>query len=458
LRKACQEIDRRKLYGDKKLLVFEVVDPPSVGGVQEAGGGQGRSIGNSPVVWNFSGMPPTLTWLDYCAADREKMLDVINLFDEKGTTDELGLGTIRDALATMLFPGTSTIQTRARYFFFVPWIYLGLEKRKVPSVQVSQEARKAEVRLIDALAAGGEEEGTIGIMVRASLKRLPSAVYWSGLSRLGILRFQGSQDQYHRAFDSLLASKRRIIRDDDGYPAGGGTFDCWDPSLPAPPGDFPSVATFTLSKEEASYLKDRILTSAPRAMLAQIVQRRHPWEDSEFPWEYPMVEELSERVQAILAHGRNFSETMHGAYLLYNLILARESTRDAYVEHYTAELQEWAQEMEERAEIISRWPLDGFWALCGEMGSIPMPTRRFVMSWLSLVFDRGRASHVATDEEAARLVKDREIALKGALARVTNKRALGLWNGAAGTRRLNYRWRVAQRISRDILAGTSGGT
>jgi hypothetical protein len=49
---------------------------------------------------------------------------VLDLFREKGTIDELGLGTIRDAFADMLFPGTSAPRTRPRYFLIVPWIYL----------------------------------------------------------------------------------------------------------------------------------------------------------------------------------------------------------------------------------------------------------------------------------------------------------------------------------------------
>ncbi len=40
-------------------------------------------------------------------------MEVIDLFGEDDTRDELGLGTIRDGFADLLFPGTSTIQTRA---------------------------------------------------------------------------------------------------------------------------------------------------------------------------------------------------------------------------------------------------------------------------------------------------------------------------------------------------------
>src|SRR3712207_8105184 len=70
----------------------------------------------------------SFTWLDYSEHERRQMLDVIHLFDEKTTRDELGIGVVRDAFADMFFPGTSTIQTRARYFLFIPWIYRGDRK------------------------------------------------------------------------------------------------------------------------------------------------------------------------------------------------------------------------------------------------------------------------------------------------------------------------------------------
>lgn len=68
-------------------------------------------------------MPSSFAWLDYSEDERRRMLDAVDLFSEKGTRDEMGIGAVRDAFADLFFPGTSTIQTRARYFLFVPWIY-----------------------------------------------------------------------------------------------------------------------------------------------------------------------------------------------------------------------------------------------------------------------------------------------------------------------------------------------
>ena len=75
-------------------------------------------------------MDATLTWLDLTASDRDRMRQVLDLFKEQGTVDEMGLGSLRDALSEALFPGTSTIQTRLRYVLFVPWIYRQLDSKE----------------------------------------------------------------------------------------------------------------------------------------------------------------------------------------------------------------------------------------------------------------------------------------------------------------------------------------
>src|SRR2546428_616181 len=120
-------------------------------------------------------------WLDHSEHERRKALDVIKLLSDRDTRDELGIGTVRDGFSDMFFPGTSTIQTRARYFLFVPWIYLELElenKRGRPAAEdVAQTSRRCELGLIEVLASSADPAGTIGIVARQSLKRLPSNIY-----------------------------------------------------------------------------------------------------------------------------------------------------------------------------------------------------------------------------------------------------------------------------------------
>jgi hypothetical protein len=177
-------------------------------------------------------MPSLFAWVDFAEEDRRKMAEVIDLFREQDTRDEVGLEAIRDGLADLMFPGTSTIQTRARYFLFVPWIYRRHEGKATTGTDVSKKARTDEIKLIDALVIGGERDGVIGIEKRAQLQRLASSIYWAGLGVLRVRRFVGSQDQYHRSWDSLLRRKRSVALDDDREPVDGAGVASWAPELP----------------------------------------------------------------------------------------------------------------------------------------------------------------------------------------------------------------------------------
>lgn len=85
-------------------------------------------------------------WLDYSERERRKMLDVVDLFREHDTRDELGVGSVRDAFADMLFPGASTIMTRARYFSSRPLDVSEARKaaHQIRSYSVERAARGAE--------------------------------------------------------------------------------------------------------------------------------------------------------------------------------------------------------------------------------------------------------------------------------------------------------------------------
>jgi hypothetical protein len=65
---------------------------------------------------------PSAGWLDLDAAASERVGTLLRSLEEPRTLDPLGLGSVRDVFSGMLSPGTSTIQTRLRYFVFLPWI------------------------------------------------------------------------------------------------------------------------------------------------------------------------------------------------------------------------------------------------------------------------------------------------------------------------------------------------
>lgn len=110
----------------------------------------------------------TLGWLDSSERERRAVLDLLSALDEPGTLDELGIGSIRDSIADTLFPGTSTIQTRARYFLFIPWILQMVEVRSPRRAE--DRARRLQLQLCHALdRAHGPNAGVIGREAGAAL-------------------------------------------------------------------------------------------------------------------------------------------------------------------------------------------------------------------------------------------------------------------------------------------------
>jgi hypothetical protein len=96
-------------------------------------------------------MPSHFDWVDFAEDDRRQILDVVRLYQEQETRDELGVGTIRDAFSEYFFPGTSTIQTRARYMLFIRWFYRRLEEQRLSGAEMVRRARADEISLIQAL-------------------------------------------------------------------------------------------------------------------------------------------------------------------------------------------------------------------------------------------------------------------------------------------------------------------
>jgi hypothetical protein len=384
------------------------------------------------------------------------MLDVISLFREQETRDELGLGVVRDVIAESLFPGTSTIQTRARYFLFIPWMYMDLEQHKTRSSEITKAARRFETNLIDALLASGETQGVIGIEAKKALKRLPSNIYWSGLGTWGIRLFPGSQDQYHRSVDRLYATAGQIVRTDDGDVILPGRRN-WNTAIPQAPVDFEHKATLQLTSSEAAFLQNQVLTRHRQTMLGFLLDRGEAWESVSFPWEHPSVELLPDRLRGILRHGEHFSLSMHGAALLYNLLLAESSANGELIAGYRSGLDDWASRVQQRMEELQAWDRTSFWKLVSAPGasgiSVSVLTRAFIDRWLDYVLTPGFPKRAKQDADARRLIVERESLLKGPRARIGNKRALEMWTGAAGTRQLEYRWFRVERIILDILQG-----
>ena len=406
-------------------------------------------------------MASSFTWLDYSENDRKIVLDILEAFKEHEARDELGIGVVRDAFSDMLFPGTSTIQTRAKYFLFVPWMYRSLEEKKIPSSKIEERARKEEIRLIYALLASDDTDGVIGKEAKENLQRLPSNIYWQGLDAWGIRLFPYSVSDYHCSLDTFYKlgkdSSHSFEEESDRLEKRRN----WHPELPPAPDDFPDNASFLLEYDEASYLKERVLSRWPNTMLSCLLATDVPTESVQFPWEHPTCDGLPEQVHEKIFHARNFSETIYGAAILYNLMLAEKAGEEELSLNYQDDLINWADHLQSRRNELIQWDKDKrFWNIIFEQGARPTEnTRRFIMEWLKIALSPGRVGMIAKDDYARDLIRKREIHLKGELAKLKNPEALDRWRRDASTRmagQLRYRWRPAEKIISDILTGLRG--
>ena len=391
------------------------------------------------------------TWLDYSDAERRSMQHVIGLFREKDTRDELGLGSVRDALSDLLLPGTSTIQTRARYFLFVPWIFQHLAAGHGPSQgNLEKKRREVETSLMTALDRGGvaAREGLIGRRTRERTKRLPSSIYWQGLAMWGIRRWDGSIESLLRR-GRTQGLDRQKTSDDGDYVASDTSI--WHPELPPRPSNLFDTTNFQLSQHEAAFLRDCIVHTVPDSMLAWLVSQGRP-SDVAYLWQHPQIDDFMPQHRDQLVLAERFSTLMFGASLLYGRLLTQRHPDPARMEPLNQEWQRWF----ERAQpMATGWDSGAFWSVVYRVNPRISPlTRTFVEAWISQLC-RAQQPHELDTPAVHQLIVQRELQLKRQLARLTHEQAYALWARSVAEgwipQQLDFRWRTAQTLLRDML-------
>ncbi len=400
-------------------------------------------------------MASTLTWLDYSERDRRRALDVIDLFRETGTVDELGLAGVGNSYSDLFFPGTTTLQTRACYFLLIPWTLLRLERLQVASSEAEGRARWEELHLNRRLREGSDTWGVFGSQAGDALKRLPSEVYWGGLGSWGIRTFSGHKWAYFRSLDGFRRRReqfQKTRRDPEGRSAPPTN---WHPHLPEQPSGFPTASvSVALRRQDAEYLRERIQTRQSESLLAVLAGRADVEDlEADWPWNLAHLAEVSPALRDHLRDARHFAVCMQGAALLYNLMLSELKKRDEWQDKYRLRLADWADDVFELGPALKDWKLERVWRVVKTQGrSLRHPTRNFVEGWVENL-KRAGPEGVGDNSNARALVRDRETQLKRSRARLTNPRRLELWGGESGTGRLSYRWGPAKRVLKDIFDG-----
>ena len=392
-----------------------------------------------------------LGWIDFSKEDRQKALDVINLLSEQGAVDELGIGIIRDAFANYFFPGTSTIQTRAKYFLIVPYVL-----REAVDGRYGKDANRV-LRAIDSaekdcgirlLEADPKAEGVIGsrVLPKGWVARKPSDIYWNGIRTFGIFCDYGLSIPKYVSLAVKLKEQKSVSRlgnrnddaeenDKDDSDAGDiGNIRFWN--LPIYHDDWRDNLTIELTQEEAFYL-DKQIQKSTKGSLLEYVLKNHI-DLNEYDDFASLTAELSEKVSERLAHMMNlacdFNNLVYMARVRYNIMLSEGENTYAN--------DEWSRlllDIRHNATVN----LD---AVFEELQLI----NPRAMSFLCGI----QAAFMASDIDMAdELIRKRERSLKGAArAKLSRTKEFdhSKWVGGG---MLDYRFSNARRIVNDIYTG-----
>lgn len=374
-----------------------------------------------------------IAWLDTSVEDERRMREIVKMFSDTSTLDDLGIGQIRDALADLMFPGTSTIHTRARYFLLVPWIYRRAAE-KHSGTMIATKAQSAERSLIEVLRTPSPAPGMIGAVAGSAVRNLPSAVYWSALQKYGIL------------------ADAKNLR--------------WDMPIPPPP-DFPKRLDdgLDLTPEEAVWLREKIVRAAPASFYAFLLRHGLDFETTPHLWLHKALPSAPDHVRNVVEHARLFALTLNGATLIYNIMIAEKydsatGNSHDYTTTYHDLFDQWCAELEEDRASLRQWDRSSFWTTVNQGRPLGRPVapgaRAFVDDWLDALASRGTNRLLVPG--IRRMIADREHSNKGAQSRLRNDRLIRNWGGSSASARLAFRWPTVQNMLTDIGDGIARAT
>lgn len=389
-----------------------------------------------------------LGWIDFSKDERNKVLNVIHLLDEPGAVDELGIGAVRDAFADLFFPGTSTVQTRAKYFLIVPYVLMEAGSGKYGSDlntilrKIDNEERSCRDILIKT-----SNDGVIGSLVpRSWVLRTPSNIYWNGIKRMGIFKEDLSVKEYiHQSIiqRSLKKAKEYGNREKDAEENEKDDIDA---------GDITSIQfwslgdtyhsnwreklTIELLPEEAAFLKSQIITNQRSSLFAFILKNNISLD--KYGSFGALSEDIKDAVDPDLRYmmglANDFNNLVSIITTRYNLIVFDGQNERAR--------ENWAvlsKDLKRRSEVDLK-------AIFNRLSIRNVKLKTFLLRIQEAI----QAGDIAVVDD---LIVKREVSLKGAKRAKTSR--VGEYKEQSvswiGIDILDYRYTPAKRIIKDIM-------
>lgn len=408
-------------------------------------------------------------WIDYSEEARHRTLSVLAALQEPTAVDELGIGIIRDAFADEFFPATSTLFTKARYLFLVPYVLRDME-REDNTFKTARQLRRSyddrEKQLTIKLLKANPKD-TMGIIGARSLrsdftghwvKRGPAVIYWTAIRKLGLCRNPDMGfDEFFRTIEGRGASVRRRASSEDT--ANGWNDDdtallsLWhipDSSY----ANWQDSTSMTLTREEASFLAQQLDMRYPNSLYSLMMRdpgvyasvtdafTSNPQGEGDTPLAaadaFPPFAEAMRKMMGgdlgeKLEQAVSFSDFVYACRVRYNAQLA--STREE------AEA-EWSAMKAITPSFAQSLDIDWIY---GHLGIFAHAGSQVLYRFLVEAREHMANRDLAGLDECIRL---RERSIKHERAKIG--RSEGVPEGWRGGRRLSYRFEIAASFAAEV--------
>lgn len=400
-------------------------------------------------------------WIDFSPEHRARVAAVLDLMKPEGVVDELGIGSIRDAFADRMFPGISTIQTRAKYFFIIPYILYeyqllspARQRNKTPEKYLEEQ----EYEVMWALADKYEHKdgsGVIGISKYRPEKimRRPSAIYWNGLSVFGLILHGGlGVNSFLR---SRLKSMETLVSEmaqGDDSPRDDADVDYtnrFNLKLPYD-NNWYNELTLDLTREEADIVSHRIREAGRGMLISALLENRELFKSfkqigafADFSKETAADKNLDKDIRELLTLAHDFSELMYGAHIAYNCLLQHNKFDTSA---FSGDWNEWLKSVRRNMIDFSGFHPDAVFEIAHR---VRPHTRQFVYDWWNYISASSQSTKMRNE-----LIEAQEFNTKRVKSRIRQNKYDDVQEEQwIGLTKLEYRMPQAKRILQDIIAG-----
>lgn len=399
-----------------------------------------------------------LGWVDYSREERETIKELLKVLGESGSLDELGVGIVRDSISDLLYPGTSVLHTRAKYYILIPELF---KKAMKSGLTTSSEVRNLintdQDRIARALRRAIDEEtgtkaaGIIGGRSDRGVKMKPTRIYWNALRTTEILC--NSDMSFDDACSAVAGYNRKtqniVIKyesEDDGGDAddvGAGNFALFTAPCKERIEDYLENPTLHLRKDEADYLRTQFLhvPVMKNTLMEYCLKTKTSYQG------VALDDIPTEGMPEVLAHNlelaTEFANFIYGAYIVYNLLFIENGGEYATAEEKSRlenKYRDWKKKspgLPHRDEILK---------FVRNHEHYKAALRDFLIRFESAV--KNNTTDSCSDEEK-RIIKQREQACKSVKAKIGKDYPYQEIQSSP----MNYRHGTDQTIISDILKG-----